>query len=90
MLRILVFLKVAVFVPLLAFAQITQPPIEAYGDDFVVKDRQSKIMESALKKAGKEVEFVQMRGEDHSLSTPGARLEALKAMDTFVQKHIGE
>lgn len=58
-------------------------------DDLTVKYNQSTRMRSALRKAKKDVTLVPMKGEDHSLSTPGARLEALIALDAFVAEHIG-
>lgn len=58
-------------------------------DDFVVPIDQSERMESALKSAGKEVEFIRLKGEDHHLSKSETRLATLKALDAFVSKHIG-
>lgn len=58
-------------------------------DDLVVPIRQSARMEDALKRAGKEVEFIRLKGEDHNLSTAEMRLETLKALDAFVAAHIG-
>jgi len=46
-------------------------------------------MKKALERADKDVKLITMRGEDHSLSTRGARLEALEAMADFVEEHIG-
>ncbi|MEZ5997286.1 MAG: prolyl oligopeptidase family serine peptidase [Hyphomonas sp.] len=57
-------------------------------DDTVVPIIQSKIMEKALKKAGKDVTFIQMKGEDHWLSEGDTRIEALRAMADFVETHI--
>ncbi len=58
-------------------------------DDLVVPIRQSEIMERALKRAGKDVEFVKLRGEDHNLSFSESRLRTLEALDAFISKHIG-
>ncbi len=58
-------------------------------DDLVVPIDQSRVMERALKSAGKDVEFITLKGEDHWLSTSDARLETLKALDAFVNQHIG-
>ena len=73
------------------FAENFQAPVLLiHGkDDLVVKINQSRIMKKALERADKEVELIQMRGEDHDLSTPGARLEALQALDGFIATHIG-
>ena len=59
-------------------------------DDTVVPISQSRIMESALKKAGKDVTFIEMKGEDHWLSDGDTRLEALRAMADFVDANIGQ
>ena len=66
------------------------PVLLVHGkDDLVVKYSQSTRMKKALEKAKKDVKLISMKGEDHSLSTPGARLEALEAVNEFVEKHIG-
>ena len=66
------------------------PVLLVHGkDDLVVKYSQSTRMKKALEKAKKDVKLISMKGEDHSLSTPGARLEALEAVNAFVEKHIG-
>jgi dipeptidyl aminopeptidase/acylaminoacyl peptidase len=56
-------------------------------DDTVVPIAQSKTMESALKRAGKPVEFVEMKNEDHWLSREATRIEMLKAAVAFVEKY---
>lgn len=57
-------------------------------DDTVVDIKQSKIMFRALKKAGKEVEFITLDGEDHWLSVESSRIETLKAMEDFLARHL--
>lgn len=57
-------------------------------DDLVVKINQSRRMEDALEDAGKEVEFVQLKGEDHWLSSSETRLAALEAMGDFLREHL--
>jgi dipeptidyl aminopeptidase/acylaminoacyl peptidase len=56
-------------------------------DDTVVPIDQSETMESALKRAGKPVEFVRMNNEDHWLSREETRVEMLKAAVAFVEKY---
>lgn len=56
-------------------------------DDTVVPYVQSQIMESALKKAGKPVEFVTLKGEDHWLSSGATRLTMLTSTVEFLEKH---
>jgi dipeptidyl aminopeptidase/acylaminoacyl peptidase len=56
-------------------------------DDTVVPIDQSETMESALKHAGKPVEFIKMNNEDHWLSREETRIEMLKAAVAFVEKY---
>ena len=56
-------------------------------DDTVVPIDQSETMESALKRAGKPVELVEMKNEDHWLSREETRIEMLKAAVAFVEKY---
>jgi dipeptidyl aminopeptidase/acylaminoacyl peptidase len=56
-------------------------------DDTVVEVSQSKSMYDALKSAGKPVEYVSLKSEDHWLSRSQTRLQMLQAMVTFVEKH---
>ncbi|MAN45707.1 MAG: S9 family peptidase [Hyphomonas sp.] len=58
--------------------------------DTVVDIEQSRAMEKALRKAGKDVTLIELDGEDHWLSQGETRIETLKAMSDFVDKHIGE
>ena len=56
-------------------------------DDTVVPIEQSQEMERALKAAGKPVEALYTKGEDHWLSREATRTETLKAAVAFVQKY---
>jgi dipeptidyl aminopeptidase/acylaminoacyl peptidase len=56
-------------------------------DDTVVPLEQSETMESALRHAGKPVEMVVMKNEDHWLSREATRVEMLNAAVAFVVKH---
>lgn len=58
-------------------------------DDLIVPIRQSKRMRSALRSAGKPVQLIELKGEDHWLSTRETRIETLRALDAFVTEHIG-
>ena len=67
---------------------VTAPILIVHGDkDTVVPISQSTVMQKALKKAGKDSTLIKLKGEDHWLSTSKARLEMLKAVDAFIQKH---
>ncbi|MEL6529563.1 MAG: S9 family peptidase [Pseudomonadota bacterium] len=56
-------------------------------DDTVVPYSQSVLMQDALQDAGKPVEFVTLKGEDHWLSQPETRKQMLNATVAFVEKH---
>ena len=59
-------------------------------DDIVVPFNQSRLMRNALDRAGKPYEFVELKGEDHWLSTGEMRTEMLRRSIEFIDKHIGE
>jgi len=71
------------------FASSFQSPVLLiHGkDDSVVPIRQSREMQEALEKKDKAVEFVELEGEDHWLSTSTSRVAALRAIDAFLDKH---
>jgi dienelactone hydrolase len=56
-------------------------------DDTVVAFKQSTDMADALRAAGKSVELVTLRAEDHWLSRSATRQQMLEASVAFVQKH---
>jgi dienelactone hydrolase len=56
-------------------------------DDSVVPIEQSQEMNDALKRAGKSVEFLITKDEDHWLSNASTRTQTLKAAVAFVQKY---
>lgn len=56
-------------------------------DDTVVPIEQSKRLEKALKAAGKEVEFVTYKGQDHWETQGSARIAMMEAALSFLQKH---
>jgi dipeptidyl aminopeptidase/acylaminoacyl peptidase len=53
----------------------------------VVPLEQSQIMAEVLRKAGKPVELVVQKGEDHWLSRGETRLQTLEATMAFVEKY---
>lgn len=71
-------------------AEAFQSPVLliASRDDTVVPPDQSRIMRNALERADKDVEFVQIRGEDHWLSSAETRLEVLRLVADFVEEHL--
>jgi len=56
-------------------------------DDTVVPLKQSNGMLKAMRKAGKDVELITLRGEDHWLSQSETRLILLKEISKFLDKH---
>lgn len=68
---------------------VTAPVLLLHGDDdTVVPYDQSKVMERALKRAGKQVELVKLKGEDHRLSVADTRMQTLREMDRFIAQHL--
>jgi dipeptidyl aminopeptidase/acylaminoacyl peptidase len=58
------------------------------SDDLVVPVRHSEEMEAALTRAGKPVEYLKLKGDDHGLSDGANRVAALTAIRDFVAAHI--
>jgi len=56
-------------------------------DDTVVPIDQSRKMESALKAAGKDVQFVTYQGQDHWETVGSSRIEMMKVALAFLEKH---
>lgn len=68
--------------------KITIPVLLVHGkDDTVVALEQTRIMEKALRDAGKPVEVVVMPGEDHWLSRGETRLQMLRSVAAFLEKN---
>jgi dipeptidyl aminopeptidase/acylaminoacyl peptidase len=73
--------------PALQADKADAPVLLIHGvDDTTVPISQSQEMERELKRAGKPVEFVTLKGEDHYMSKEETRLEMLKASVEFVLK----
>jgi len=74
--------------PITHVDRVSIPILMVHGrDDTVVPLEQSRIMAEALQKAGKPVELVVQKGEDHWLSRGETRLEMLTTSMAFVEKH---
>ena len=70
--------------------RVRAPVLLIHGrDDTVVPIAQSVTMQRALEAAGKNVQLVELEGEDHWLSGVSTRLETLKALDAFLAQHLG-
>lgn len=69
-------------------AEVDVPILLIHGkDDTVVLFNQSQIMFDALRRAGKPVELVTLKREDHYMSRGETRLQMLQALVTFLEKH---
>jgi dipeptidyl aminopeptidase/acylaminoacyl peptidase len=69
-------------------ARADAPILLIHGEkDTVVPPAQSAAMAKALQAAGKPVEYLELKGEDHWLSKDDTRLAMLKAAVAFVEKH---
>jgi len=58
-------------------------------NDLTVPIDQSVLEEGALKNAGKNVQFVQIDGDDHYMTIAATRIEVLKQTEAFLKAHIG-
>lgn len=75
--------------PELYAESFTAPVLLIYSEkDTTVPPRQSVTMYNALKEAGKSVERIKLKGDDHYLFNNTTRMEALRATIDFVNKHI--
>ena len=74
--------------PLQHAAQVSVPVLLIHGkEDSTVPYEQSTEMASALKRAGKSVELVSLKTEDHYLSQSATRLQMLKTSVDFLKKY---
>jgi acetyl esterase/lipase len=68
--------------------EMTAPVLLIHGrDDTVVPYEQSEVMLKALQRAGKPVELVTMKHEDHWLSSSETRQQMLEATIAFLRAH---
>jgi dipeptidyl aminopeptidase/acylaminoacyl peptidase len=80
--------KLAAISPAQLAAKASAPILLIHGqDDTSVPYGQSVGMSKALQAAGKPVEFVTLRGEDHFLSSAETRLEMLSSAVAFLEKN---
>ena len=77
--------------PYLLADRFLAPVLLIHGTaDTVVPVRQSELMHDALRKAKKDVRFLRIDGDDHSLVENASRSPALTAMTEFLKAHIGK
>lgn len=71
-------------------AHVKGPVLLIHGaDDTTVPIAQSQIMNDALKKAGKDVQFVTLDGDDHYFTLAKTRIRMLTELEAFLKKNIG-
>jgi dipeptidyl aminopeptidase/acylaminoacyl peptidase len=76
--------------PALLADRVRAPILLIHGtDDTVVPIEQSRRMQRALSSAGKDVRFVELRGDDHWLSDAPTRIQMLREIETFLAQHLG-
>ncbi len=70
-------------------AKVRAPVLLIHGDqDTVVLPEQSQLMFETLQKAGKDVQYVVLKGEDHYLSRSATRTQMLEALEVFLAKNL--
>lgn len=57
-------------------------------DDTIVEALQSDRMERALNEAGKQVSYIRIKGDDHSLTNQESRRTALQALADFLKENL--
>jgi len=74
--------------PLLTVDKLTVPMLLVHGDDDQrVPYKQSKLMADALAKAGKNFEFITLKGEGHGFSSDANMQLWLDKLDAFLAKY---
>lgn len=69
--------------------QVQAPILLIHGtDDTVVPIDHSRRMDRALRAAGKNVRFVELRGDDHWLSDAPTRIQMLREIETFLAQNL--
>lgn len=77
--------------PILRVAKAGMPILLLHGErDYTVPVDQSRRMEAALKAAGKPVEAVYYKDENHYLSLASTRQDFLSRLETFLDHNIGQ
>lgn len=71
-------------------ARARAPILLIHGtEDTVVPVEQSRRMNSALRSEGKTVAYVELKGDDHWLSTASMRTQMLIEVEKFLAQHLG-
>jgi pimeloyl-ACP methyl ester carboxylesterase len=76
--------------PVLHADRVKAPVLLLHSElDVTVPIEQSEMMNAALQKAGKKVEFVRIPGDDHYMTLEQTRLRVLQEVEKFLAAHIG-
>jgi dipeptidyl aminopeptidase/acylaminoacyl peptidase len=59
-------------------------------DDSVVPIEQSRNMDAALRRAGKQVRYVELKGDDHWLSAASTRTQMLQEIEKFLAENLAK
>jgi len=77
--------------PALQAEKFKSPVLLIHGAaDTVVPITQSEAMHNALRNANKEVRYIRIDGDDHSLVEDASRRQVLTALGDFLNAHIGK
>jgi dipeptidyl aminopeptidase/acylaminoacyl peptidase len=69
--------------------RVTIPILLLHGtEDTIVPIDQSRRMRARLAAAGKDVRFVELRGDDHFLSDEETRIQMLRELEAFLAQHL--
>jgi dipeptidyl aminopeptidase/acylaminoacyl peptidase len=75
--------------PALRAGELTAPVLLIHGtEDDVVPIKQSKIMQKALKTAGRDPQYVELKGESHGGWTPATWKTVLEKTGEFIAKNL--
>ncbi len=76
--------------PVRLAGQVRAPILLLHGvDDSVVPIEQSRSMDASLRRANKTVRYIELRGDDHWLSSASTRTQMLRELETFLAEHLG-
>jgi dipeptidyl aminopeptidase/acylaminoacyl peptidase len=76
--------------PALHADRVSAPVLLLHSElDVTVPIEQSEMMESALKRARKKVQFVRIPGDDHYMSLEATRSRVLQEVEKFLAANIG-
>ena len=76
--------------PALHADKVKCPILLMHGEgDTTVRIQQSELMNDALVKAGKKVQFIRFPGDDHYMNVADTRIRVLKELEKFLAANIG-